>query len=41
MATIQIQNIGPIVDTGVIELRAINLFIGKQSSGKSTLLKIL
>lgn len=41
MATIQLQNIGPIVDTGVIELRAINLFIGKQSSGKSTLLKIL
>lgn len=41
MATIQIKSIGPIVDTGVIELRTINLFIGQQSTGKSTLLKIL
>lgn len=40
MATIQIKSIGPIVDTGVIELKTINLFIGKQSTGKSTLLKI-
>lgn len=41
MATIQIKSIGPIIDTGVIELKTINLFIGKQSTGKSTLLKIL
>lgn len=40
MATIQIKSIGPITDTGVIELKTINLFIGKQSTGKSTLLKI-
>lgn len=40
MANIQIRSIGPIVDTGVIELRTVNLFIGKQSTGKSTLLKI-
>lgn len=40
MATIQVRAIGPIVDTGVIELRTVNLFIGKQSTGKSTLLKI-
>lgn len=40
MATIQIKSIGPIIDTGVIELKTINLFIGKQSTGKSTLLKI-
>lgn len=40
MATIQIKSIGPIKDTGIIELKAVNLFIGKQSTGKSTLLKI-
>lgn len=40
MATIRIKSIGPIVDTGVIELKTVNLFIGKQSTGKSTLLKI-
>lgn len=41
MSTIRVKSIGPIVDTGVIELKTINLFIGKQSTGKSTLLKIL
>lgn len=41
MSTIRIKSIGPIVDTGFVELKAINLFIGKQSTGKSTLLKIL
>ena len=41
MASIRLQNIGPIVDTGTIKLLPVNLFIGKQSSGKSTLLKIL
>lgn len=40
MATIQIKSVGPIVDTGIIELKTVNLFIGKQSTGKSTLLKI-
>lgn len=41
MASIEIKNIGPLVDTGKIELKFINLFIGKQSTGKSTLMKIL
>lgn len=41
MATIYIQHVGPIVDTGVIEIVPVNLFIGKQSSGKSTFIKIL
>lgn len=41
MRTIQVKHIGPIKDTGVLRLRTVNLFIGKQSTGKSTLLKIL
>lgn len=41
MPTIHISNIGPIADSGVIDLTPVNLFIGKPSSGKSTLLKIL
>lgn len=40
MPTIRIKSIGPIKDTGVIDLKTITLFIGKQSTGKSTLLKI-
>ncbi|MDE5664305.1 MAG: ATP-binding protein [Muribaculaceae bacterium] len=40
MATLRIKSIGPIIDTGIIELKTVNLFIGKQSTGKSTLLKI-
>ena len=41
MATIQIKNIGPLVDTGVLTLNPVMLFIGKQSTGKSTLMKII
>lgn len=41
MASIHIQSIGPIKNTGVLELRTFNVFIGKQSTGKSTILKIL
>lgn len=41
MATIQIKNIGPIADTGELSLTSVMLIIGKQSSGKSTFLKIL
>ena len=41
MATIHIENIGAIQDTGVIELKSIMLFIGRQGAGKSTLMKIL
>lgn len=41
MASISIKNIGPLKDTGVIELKTVNLFIGRQSTGKSTLMKII
>lgn len=41
MESIAIKNIGPIVDTGIIDLGRFNIFIGKQSTGKSTLMKIL
>ncbi|MDR0892693.1 MAG: ATP-binding protein [Mediterranea sp.] len=41
MASIEIKHVGPLVDTGRIELKTVNLFIGKQSTGKSTLMKIL
>ena len=41
MATIKIKNIGTITDTGIIPLTSVMLVIGKQSSGKSTFLKIL
>ncbi len=41
MPRIRIKNIGPIVDTGDIELSALMLIVGKQSSGKSTFMKIL
>lgn len=39
--SIVVKNIGPISDSGNIELGSFNIFIGKQSSGKSTLMKIL
>lgn len=41
MAFIEIKHIGPLTNTGKIELKTVNLFIGKQSTGKSTLMKIL
>lgn len=41
MATIHLKSIGPLKDTGVLDLRTFNIFIGKQSTGKSTILKIL
>lgn len=41
MINLHIQNIGPLKDTGKITLTPLHLFIGKQSTGKSTLLKIL
>lgn len=41
MPSIQIKNIGPLKDTGVLQLTPVMLFIGKQSTGKSTLMKIL
>lgn len=41
MASIHLKNIGPLSDTGTIELGRFNIFIGKQSTGKSTLMKTL
>lgn len=41
MATIQLKNIGPIKETGLIELSQLMLIIGRQSSGKSTFMKVL
>lgn len=41
MASIEIKHVGPLNETGKIDLKMVNLFIGKQSTGKSTLMKIL
>lgn len=41
MRTIEIKKVGPIVDIGEIELKRYNVFVGKQSSGKSTIAKII
>lgn len=41
MATIRIKNLGPIKDTGLINLTDLILVIGRQSSGKSTFMKVL
>lgn len=39
MATLRIQHIGPIVEV-CVELNKVNVFIGPQSSGKSTINKV-
>ena len=41
MPSIQLKNIGPLKDTGVVNLNSVMLIIGKQSSGKSTFMKVL
>ena len=41
MVTIHIKNVGPLKDTGEIALNRLLLIIGKQSSGKSTFMKVL
>lgn len=41
MASIRILNIGSLRDTGEIKIKPVTLFLGKQSTGKSTLMKIL
>lgn len=41
MATIEIRNIGPINNTGIFNLNRVNVFMGPQSSGKSTIAKII
>jgi len=41
MATLTIKNIGPIKSVENIELNKVNVFMGPQSSGKSTIAKII
>lgn len=41
MITIEIKNIGPIKEVSEITLNRINVFMGPQSSGKSTIAKII
>ena len=41
MATITIKNIGPIKEVQDLELNRVNVFMGPQSSGKSTVAKII
>jgi hypothetical protein len=41
MVSLRVKNIGPLKDTGMISLKQINLFLGKQGSGKSIIMKIL
>lgn len=41
MPVIRIQNIGPLGDTGEVHVAPVTLIIGPQSSGKSTLMKLL
>lgn len=41
MPAITVRNIGPLVDTGRVEIAPATLIIGPQSSGKSTLMKLL
>lgn len=41
MTTIAIKNIGPIKEVATISLNKINIFMGPQSSGKSTIAKII
>lgn len=41
MQTIEIRNIGPLVETGIIPVSQVMLLIGDQSTGKSTFMKIL
>lgn len=41
MQTIEIRNIGPLKETGVVPITQVMLLIGEQSTGKSTFMKIL
>ena len=40
MQTIEIRNIGPLVETGNVPVSQVMLLIGEQSTGKSTFMKI-
>lgn len=39
--TIRILNVGPIKDSGIINIKPITVFVGDSASGKSTLMKIV
>ena len=41
MTKIRIENLGPIVDSGIIELTPLTLLMGPQSAGKSSFMKVL
>lgn len=41
MPYINIRNVGPLIDTGRLNITYVTLIIGKQSTGKSTLMKII
>lgn len=41
MTKIRIENLGPIVDSGLIELTPFTLLMGPQSAGKSSFMKVL
>ena len=41
MASLHIKNFGPILDSTKIELTPLMMLIGRQSSGKSTFMKVL
>lgn len=41
MKTLEVRNFGPIVDSGVLDIRKITVFCGNQGSGKSTLAKLI
>lgn len=41
MQTIEIRNIGPLVETGIVPVSQVMLLVGEQSTGKSTFMKIL
>lgn len=40
LKTLHVENFGPVIDA-TVELRAINMFIGEQSIGKSTSAKLI
>ena len=39
--TIHIKNLGPLEDTGVVDIKPLTVFVGNSASGKSTLMKAL
>lgn len=41
MASLHIKNFGPISDSTKIELTSLTVLVGRQSSGKSTFMKVL